>query len=267
VTDYRQIKAINWSTLKWMRESPAHYRYWLEHPVETTPSMRMGIAVHCAILEPEKFAATYITYPGRRAGKDWDAFEAANLDKEILKTDEHETALQIAAAVRRHPVANHLLEIGEAEKTMTWTDEKTGLPCKGRLDWLNGIGLVDLKTSFDISPWKFNSTAARQGYHGQLAFYRRGLLAQGLDAPAKILAVETEPPFDVMVYSLDEDAMWAGDQLVDALLAKVKHCMKTNVWPGRAAEEVPLQLPGWAWTGAEVPADDAINDLVIRSGQ
>lgn len=269
MAEYAGIRAVNYSTLRWMAVSPAHYKWHLDHPATPTPSMELGIAVHMAILEPAKFAERYVSYPGRRAGKDWDAFQAANMDKDILKTDDYERVREIAAAVRRHPVANHLLEVGEAEKVLTWTDEKTGLPCKGRVDWLNGIGLVDLKTSFDIEPWKFNSTAARQGYHAQLAFYRRGLRADGLDAPAKILAVETEPPYDVMVYSLDEDALWVGDQFIDMMLAKVKHCTETNVWPGRAAEEVPLVLPGWAWVAAGVPADEAndASDLIMRSGQ
>ena len=263
--EYQAIDAINWTTLKHMRTSPAHYKWHLENPTPHTASMELGTAVHCAILEPERFAREFVPYRKRRAGKDWDEFEAANVTRTILRGEDFDTALAIVAAVRRHPVANHLLEVGEAEKVLVWTDDKTGLKCKGRADWVNGIGLVDLKTSFDITQWKFSATAARQGYHAQLAFYRRGLFATGIEVPTKLLAVETEPPFDVLVYSLSEDELWAGECLVDMLLAKVKACQESNVWPGRSAEEVPLQLPGWAFTGeAAYSGDDSgLGDLVI----
>lgn len=265
MTDYDRIDGINWSTLKHMRTSPAHYLWHRDHPTEATPAMELGTAIHAAVLEPERFATEFVFYPGRRAGKEWDQFQAEYIHQTILRQSDYDLALAIAKRVREHPVANHLLEVGEAEKTVAWTDEKTGLRCKGRIDWFNGLGIVDMKTSADISPWKFAGTAGRLGHHAQLAFYRRGLHAQQLDSPAKILAVETEPPFDVMVYAVDEDALWAGDTLIDALLAKVKDCMERNVWPGRAADEVPLQLPGWVFTDAGLPADEGLPEGLIIS--
>ncbi len=248
VDAYGAIGGIHWTCLKEMRRSPKHYKWRLENPIEPTWPMKLGLAVHTAVLESDRFPLDYAVFKGpRRAGKEWEAFELANAGRTILKVPEYEMCLAIRNAVRRHPIANHLLEVGEAEKVLTWTDERTGLDLKGRVDWFNGYGLVDLKTTADVDPRWFGMTAARQGYHAQLAFYRRGLHAQQLDAPAKILAVESEPPHDVIVYSLSEDDLAAGDREIDALLARVVECTRTNVWPGRCdGDETPLQLPAWA---------------------
>jgi hypothetical protein len=247
--DYLKLDAVNWTTLKAMRRSPKHYRYVAAHPAEYTPAMMLGRAVHTAVLEPDRFPLDYAVWDGaRRQGNAWEAFKIANAKRTILRADEYALCLAIRDAVRAHPVAKHLLEVGEAEKTITWTDPDTKLKCKGRLDWLNGIGLCDLKTTVDLDPFRFGAQVARLGHHCQLAFYRRGLHANGLDVPVKILAVEKEPPYDTAVFALDEETLYAGDEEVTELLRRVAECRKTNTWPGRFGEgEAPLALPGWAF--------------------
>jgi PDDEXK-like domain of unknown function (DUF3799) len=251
--EYEQIDAVNWTTLKAMRQSPKHYRYHAAHPTEDTAAMAMGRAVHTAVLEPDRFPLDYAVWKGdRRAGKEWEAFRAANADRTILRADEYAYCLEIRDAVRAHPVAKHLLEAGEAEKTILWTDDATGLACKGRIDWLNGIGLCDLKTTADLDPLRFGATAARMGYHCQLAFYRRGLAANGVQAPVKIMAVEKSAPYDTAVFTLDEDTLYAGDEEVSELLRRVVECRAANAWPGRFGDgEAPLTLPAWAFPAAE----------------
>jgi hypothetical protein len=255
--EYDQIDAVNWTKLKAMRQSPKHYLYRSANPLEDTVSMRAGRAVHTAVLEPDRFPLDYAVFDGpRRAGKEWEAFAAANRSKTILRRDEYDFCLEIRDAVRAHPVARHLLEVGEAEKTITWTDEATALPCKGRIDWLNGIGLCDLKTTADLDPMRFGATAGRLGYHCQLAFYRQGLKANGVEAPVKILAVEKTPPHDVAVFTLDDDTLYAGEQEVAVLLRRVADCREAGRWPGRFGDgETPLQLPPWAFNAfGEEPA-------------
>jgi hypothetical protein len=259
---YRKIKALNWTHLKRMRQSAKHFKYWSEHETEDTPTMILGRAVHTAVLEPDRFPIDYAVWKGaRRAGNDWEAFQAANADRTILRLEEYQWCLEIRDAVRAHPVAKHLLEVGEAEKTIVWTDEASGLKCKGRLDFLNGIGLVDLKTTADLDPIRFGGQAARLGYHCQLAFYRRGLRANGIDVPVKILACEKDPPHDVAVLALDDDTLFAADEEVSLLLKRVVECRKSKQWPGRFGNvEAPLQLPGWAF--GNFPDDPALGLIV-----
>lgn len=248
--EYLKIDAVNFSTLKEMRRSPRHYQYRVKNPRKDTPRLGLGRGAHTAVFEPDRFLVDYALFAGeRRYGKEWDACCAANRGKTILKSDEYATCLAIRDAVRSHPVAGPALSPpGEAEKVVTWTDAGTGLACKARLDWWRVGLLCDLKTTMDIDAKRFAGTAYRMGYHIQAAFYRSGLIANGLDAPPfRIVAVEASPPHDVAVFVLDDDALWRGEVEMADLLAKVAAGKFSQQWPGRYPDETALTLPAWAF--------------------
>lgn len=253
--DYKAISAVNWSTLKHAGKSPAHYRAALERDFVPSPAMEIGTAVHAAVLEPEEFEARYVVWDGgARRGKAWDAFRDANADRRILKADEHQRVLVIAETVHSNRVAApYLTGGGEFEASFVWTDEETGLRCKGRADRIayNAGGLrvlVDLKTTNDGDPRKFAATAARLGYHGQLAFYSDGLASRGQPVDKVVMiVVETSAPFDVTVYEVDDETLYAGECLYRELLAKVAGCRSTGKWPGRFLAEEVFRLPAWAF--------------------
>lgn len=250
---YQQIDAVNWSTLREMRRSPAHYRYRLEHAREDTSAMAFGRAVHCAVFEPDRLPLDFPVFRGaRRAGKEWQAFRAAHpADVSILKVAEYEQCLAIRDAVRAHPTASKFLRAGHAEGALTWTDEATGLACKGRLDFLSNAipALVDLKTTHDLA--QVGPAAARYGWNCQLAFYLAGLRALGFDLPVRVVAVETKPPFVVRVLTLHPDDLWRGEREVAALLRKVADCTERGSWPAGGEQEEVLQLPTWGLRLAE----------------
>lgn len=259
---YEQIDAVNWTTLREMRRSPRHYLYRCLNPAEETAPMRLGRAVHMAVLEPERFAADYVVFDGaRRAGKAWEAFEfeAERAGKEILKASEHAECCAIAAAVRAHPLAAKYLAQGRGEQTIVWRDEETGLWLKGRLDWLCDVpgdaALVDLKTTAELDAYRLAAGVARLGHHIQLALYMRGLRALGLVIPAKLIAVESEAPYDVAVFSIEGDTLTAGDEEAGRLLRRVAECRESGEWPGRYGEEErPLDLPPWVFRDADATA-------------
>lgn len=60
---YEEIAAINWSTLKLIDVSPLMLRHRVEHPRPDTDALELGRAIHCAILEPERFATSYVAEP------------------------------------------------------------------------------------------------------------------------------------------------------------------------------------------------------------
>jgi len=266
MNDYRSIDAVNWSTLKEMRKSPRHYLHAVQRERTDTRAMLLGRAGHTAILEPDRFLLDYVMFGGdRRAGKVWDAFAEENAGKEILKLDEYQLALEMRNAVEKHPRAVDLLSSGTAEVALQWTDEKTGLACKGRVDWTDASRriFVDVKTAADIESAKFASAAARLGYHGQLAMYRRGLEAtHGRTFDGYLIAVENKAPHDVAVFRYDEDVMYAADCEVGELLARVAQCRASGEWPGQYPGETSLYLPAWA------QQDEGINGLdLMVSGQ
>ncbi len=250
---------VNWSTLRYALQSGLAYRFCLDNDVPAeTDAMRLGRATHTAVFEPQLFDQEYVVWEYRRAGGDWEAFRNAHLTQTILRPEDAERALAIRSSVHAHPTARDLLVTGEAECTVTWTDGDTGVKCKGRMDWLTDTALVDLKTTKNIEIRAFGVHAASMLYHCQLAFYDMGLRANGIERVAKILAVESEPPHDVAIFDLNEDALWAGEVKVREALSRVATCRKQKCWPGRYPQAVELMLPGYAF-----PSDDE-TDAAIR---
>jgi hypothetical protein len=235
-----------------MERSPKHYQYEKCPPPSETRAMVKGRAGHTAVLEPELYPASYVVYPGRRAGKDWDNFEGANTDRDILTRSEDEAALAIGAAVRAHPFAALLLTNGRPEQVIEWADPETSLWCKGRLDFLARTGLSDLKTTASLDRRRFSATAHNLRYPAQLAFYVRGLRALGMaDPTVNLIVAEANPPYDVAVYEVGEDELAIGDELVSKLLLRLAECEATNEWPGSCPGVEKFYLPQWAYSDDE----------------
>ncbi len=251
--EYQQIDAVNWSSLKHMAKSPLHYLCEKAPPPYQTAAMVKGRAGHTATLEPDLFDSEYVVFTGaRRAGKEWDAFEAEHASRTILKVNEAEQAWAMSKAVRSHPFAGPLLAGGQAEVSIEWVDPETSLRCKGRIDYLRPRTLVDLKTSADLDRRRFAARAMDLSYHGQLAFYLRGLKALGREpVETYLIAVESCEPYDVACYAVDPVALEIGDVLVTELLRRLVECQATREWPGRYPGVETFYLPQWAYSDNE----------------
>ena len=263
--DYTGIKAVNWSSLKLLATSPLLYRWRQDHPEPDKPAWVIGRAVHTAVLEPDQLWERYVIWEGgRRYGKKWDAFlaEAELAEREVLREQDMHEVHAMADAVHDHEEASRVLTGGRAEETVTWTDERTRLECKGRLDFIAPTRLVDLKTTRDVDPRGFGRAAARYGYHGQLAYYHDGGIAAGVlppDAePPLIVAAENQPPWDVAVYRVEREALEAGRAWYRSLLGQLLASMEADWWPGVAPGVTALELPGWApgMEGEDEPTEE-----------
>jgi hypothetical protein len=249
--DYNSIQALNWSTLKYMAISALECHWRMDHPAPRKVAFILGGAIHTKTLEPDKFAERYALCEVKR-DKRTAAYQIwcdEHPGAEPLKPDEMDRVIGAAEAVLRHRVAAEILRGCRHEEPLTWTDPKTGLACKGRLDAIGPTHIVDLKMARDPSPWAFGKAAASYGYHAQLAFYHHGAAeARKISgaAPPYIIAVCGLPPHDVAVYRLSADDLAAGRQLCLSLMRKYQECVAANMWPGCAPDLTPLVLPAWA---------------------
>jgi hypothetical protein len=267
---YRSIQAINWSSLKHLSRSPAHYLAALLAPSKDTAALKRGRAVHVAVLEPDRFASLYSVWGSRRSGKDWDAFDASErlAEREVLTEKEYELAKAIAIAVRGDPVAARYVTGVKTEQSIGWTHRRPEfeglagyeMACKARLDAVGPLGIVDLKTARDGSPSAFGREVLRLEYHVQAAWYVDGYRAQtGRELPWSWVVVESTPPHVVQVYQADQDVLELGRERYRELLDLLHACSRDNNWPGYATSEMPIQLPRWAW-----PSDsDDVADLEL----
>ena len=198
--EYLQISAASVTAMKAVALCPA--KLGVER--EQTAAMRMGSLTHCAILEPAALERRYApTDLDRRGTKAWDAEALAAGGRELIKRDEWNTALAMRDAVHAHATARELLADAITERTLTWTDPETGVPCKARLD-IYSVCPADLKTAADASPDGWGKAAIKDGYYLQAVHYLEGCRALGLNADGMpFVVVEKSFPHVVEVYELD----------------------------------------------------------------
>jgi hypothetical protein len=255
LADYLALPAESATGLRDMDVSPLLYRWRRDQPIDAD-ALRVGRAAHTAILEPQRFRYDYAVWDGGpRRGNDWAAFQLENQGRTIVTQAQCTLALEIAKAVRQHPIAADLLSEGRPELSMMWRHERTGLLCKARMDWLRGLALVEVKTCRDPEPRRFANQFARLGYHIQGAHYNAGIIAAGWETrPIKVIAAQNCPPFDVVVYDVPLDALLVGEDAAERALDRVAECRRARTWPGHALDaEVTLHLPAWV-----LPQDDEI---------
>jgi len=232
------LAPLRWSNLKNMGRSAAHYKYYLDNPIAETDAMRVGSRAHDLVLAggSNRFA---VWDGGRRAGKDWAAFEADHADVTILTSDQEIRAKAIAEAVKSDATAMAALFGCVTETRREWLI--AGRECCGTPDAVGPSSIVDLKVTRDGSPGKFPWHARRMGWLGQLAWYDYGLFV-GNATNLSIIAVEDLAPHIVTVYRLTPDAAEMGHRIWRSHFERLRVCEDADVWPGYSEAVVPLEV-------------------------
>lgn len=262
--EYDQLEWVNFSTLKHMEKSPAHYRHSLTARDEDTDARQRGRAVALATFEPERFRSECVVWEGKaRKGKEWEEFVARNPEKEHLTEGMHEAAIAISSAARNCAMAARYLSGGKGEQTLIWTHRVPPIEavpgyeirCKGRLDFIATCGaIVDLKNTKDASPDGFGKQCVNYLSHVQAAFYGDGFLAAiGKRMASVLIATEPTPPFITQVYEIDRDVLQLGREKYMGWLDRLNVCRETGSYPGYAESPMALQLPRWA-----LPSDEEL---------
>lgn len=261
--DYHGGAGISKSGIDLVGRSPLHYwGAYLDPQREQrkeTPAMALGTAIHTMILEPTTYSDRYVITPDvidrrTKIGKElYEGLLAIAEDKgaTLLKQSDHEKVIRIAQSAMNHPVAKELFAEGQAEKSVFWTDEETGVLCKCRPDWLLGgdnPAILDVKSTQDASPEGFMRSAFKYRYHVQAAWYLDGLEAATGHRPDAFmfLAAETSAPFATAYYYADDAMIEAGRAECRRALRIYADCLASNVWPGYEPKLLPLSVPRWA---------------------
>lgn len=253
--DYLALSGVNMSSLLELAKSPLHYQWKREHADKDTKDKAFGRLFHLAVLEPDRYSVEVAVRPEglRRKTKAWDAFVRENHRATIYATaEEHALCEALARAIRQHPVAGAYMANRDAitEHTLVWRDRRTGIDCKGRLDWADlerGV-VLDLKTTAEASPDSFGRSAVNYHYASRAAFYTDGFEAvYGKPCTFILVAVEKTPPHGVAVYRVADGTLQDGRMEYGRLLDRLRLCQETGRWPGYLDDaEADLQLPPWA---------------------
>lgn len=244
--DYFAGPELSVSGAKVLLEAPAKYAHWLRTKSPSTRAMIVGSALHTTVLGTGK-PFTVIEGDGRtKAVKDAKAAAEAE-GAMVLTGDEGAQVERMADAIHTHPLAAAILSQGEAERSIYWIDEQTGVKCRCRVDWLRDNAIVDLKSAATASPDGFGKHAANFGYHIQAAAYQEAVRAATGDLlPFLFLAVEKDEPHLVGVHELPDEAMEAGRRLWRQALTTYAECTATDTWPDYGHTVITPTWPRWA---------------------
>jgi len=244
---------LHFSHLKKIAASGVQYLHSVNTTTVPTRDMRTGTITHTLLLGPRPGAKEAVVYRGRRAGKDWEAFEAENPGKEIVTVPEWDEAVAMVASVRRSPIGRGRLAGAKTEVPLTW--EEGGLKCStSGVDILPvGDDLGDLKTTSTTNPDVFKIHAFKMHWAHQLVWYRRGARANGRKVRRLfLLGVERKAPYEVVELQLSSEMEETAERGVDLWLEKLRGYMLSCPrpkdiydWPGYAAAPVLWEPPAW----------------------
>jgi hypothetical protein len=258
--EYDRIPALRFSALKHFERSPHSYQYHLANPVEPTAPMKLGTIAHNVVLEGGTRPIAVWPGPGRRYGKEFDAWCAANSGSFLVSKDEYASVMAQASALEANPDARRYLARGKSEVTIVWCDRATGRDCKARIDRLTSNArkeavLVSFKTTTDCT--MFPAQYARMCYAAQDAFYQGGFWYLRGDLPRVIvIAAETRAPHETAVYSVPDDVLRIGQQQIQKWIEMLTRCEESGKWPESIEGEQVLELPSWAMPGGDFSFDD-----------
>jgi hypothetical protein len=271
---YEATVGLNWSTLKGGLISPLHMKSAIDDETEDkdTRDMRFGRALHCLLLEPDRFAESWKTQPrcsavtnkgkdtervcGNLAGwsnglmdeyaeyacgthsKKWGDSRVENTG-DFLSEKDMQKIQAAAESVRGSEAFAMLKGEGWQEATVEWDDH--GLTLKGQLDRYlpangNHPGLIlDIK-KVQVGGCvddEISKTITNRHYAHQLAYYRRGIeTITGKRPHCVLLFVEDAPPYDVCLAPIDLESLSIADIEIDHLLNTYRSCIEAGQWPG-----------------------------------
>lgn len=243
---------------------PARYQYDRLYGEPPKKAFEHGAAAHSLVLGagPE---LVIVDAPDWRTKAAKEARDSARFDGRIpLLPADYSQVQAMAAAIREHPLASALLDPdrGDAEQSLFWTDDETGIWRRARLDWLPAprpgrrMVVPDYKTADRADRESIRKAVASYGYHLQAAQYTRGVTALGLDDDPAFVFIfqEKNPPYLVNVVQLDDDAMQAGRDRMRLACEMFRDCTESGIWPGYESEfgELPvISLPPWVTRHAD----------------
>lgn len=188
---------------------------------------------------------------------EWKAAAAAARKRgqlPIAKWD-MQKAQTMAGKVFQHPIASRLLGGGEAEHSIYWHDDATGVRRRIRPDYLPAGFVrplcVDYKTATSANPEQFQRAVVDYGYHCQQAYYEDGLAELGMIDVGFLFVVQSKTaPYTVSVCQIDPDVVELGRRQNRIALEIFARCSESGVWPGYEGIQT-VGMAGWAKKQAE----------------
>lgn len=262
MTDYYANRALSHSKLSCLAQNPMEFKMrYVDDPPTLSPkesdAFAFGHAVHCLALEPESFSDRFFVLPkmDRRTKEGKAAYaeiQDASKTKTLLDGDDYADAIACVQALNNH--AEFATIMAQPKRVeVPFEFDLFGHRFKAKPDCIvDSMKLiVDIKTTDDASPHKWQWSAVDYGYHRQAWIYQKALHLEAGDWYRFIFAVVEKPkpstrgiPPTVALYELDADTLKMGEQDAYTLVQDCEHRQHIGWWQQYYSNGiVPLRLP------------------------
>jgi exodeoxyribonuclease VIII len=247
--DYLAIDADSNSANKLIRQSPAHYKYREEEDYDTR-AKQIGSAIHCALLEPERFSSYYLVAEADvRTDAHYKGLAKDVGGHRVLTRPEHRRVLNMqASAYRNKRFAGYMKRMGRNELTVISTDPVTGVPVKVRFDRMgDSPWALDIKKCQDARADEFIRAISNYGYYMQVAFYRDVWFWETGEHLEEfpLVAIEEKAPHGVICHDLDDIAIMLGRKHYREALDTYARCREKGEWPSYEEESEVVSVTSW----------------------
>lgn len=218
-----------------------------------------GQMFHAATLEPEEFDNRFVVLP---EGIDYRSKDGKSLKSDIesagktpIKYDAWTASQKMMRKLLAHPFFKKH-EPKRALKEIAILGD--GVRCKPDLLFIYGTHAicVDLKTCADASPYVFERSAYRMGYHIQAAWYS-DMVSELYGVPCDFVfgCAEKSVAYIPAFYRASDEMIGLGRKHYMQAWKIIEDCMQSGVWPGYGGEVMELDAPAWAY---EADTDDSL---------
>jgi len=247
-TVYRAANGLANSDALMIENNPSNFAWSKIAPRNSAKSKTtdIGTALHCAILEPEKYKEHIVVseFKGRTA-KGFELEQKKNKDKVVLTKDEYDQVNLMAKSVLSHPSAKAVLDLkGDCESSVFVDDIETGarLKCRPDKDAVQSAGVViDVKTTANIDDWRSDKEWVNPLYkfnYGHGATYYMDVLEQHYSTKIDsfiFLVIQNSVElgrYPVTVFQISKDELvslgfWDRHR---ANIKEFNRCEKSNDW-------------------------------------
>ena len=185
-----------------------------------------------------------------RSGKAWDAFEAENSKKLIMRAVDYDQAMAVANEVRYHEIPVMCLRDSKPEVAMFTTED--GVDVRGQVDAVSikRRVIVDIKTTDSgVSDRECESTIRRFHYREKMALYRRWIARITESDPYSwkcydlFISMDAASP-SINLVRISEDALqWGEARMINALQC-YQAAVAANDFPIMATESC-VSVASW----------------------
>lgn len=262
--EYDGIEAVNFSTLKHILKTPAHYLDAVkaqeeekteEEKADDLVRYAVGTLSHAMVLENKDLRQMFAIKPkdmkfNTREGKEW---KQAQLFP-ILTHAQSETVKFVSDAIANDKDAQAVLKLCPLREHALVT-EIAGVKVKALLDAYGadkaGIPLIpDVKTAKDISRHHFEKAIEERDYdmqaewYSRLATVRHGLPPEKIPTGIWITATNCRP-YLVQCYAPKTEVWESGRRKVNLALERLIECRRTGKWPAYGGGLQDIGMPRW----------------------